>query len=358
MSASRPRSWWAACPLPHKTRAQPLRVELERLDLKPLLGADPAKTPAETSPKTPARPAAAKVSGQTPPPNGLGSATPITAAPAPSPLAGEGWREGADSKAPPRWADPRQAPALDLAVGRLHWADNDLGRLTLRAAATLRGLAIEELRLTGSPRIKLTGTGTWSQEDAGPRTRLDLDASSADLGELLRHLDYASYLEQAPGGVLARLSWPGGPADLNRAALEGEVEVKIGKGSLLEVDPGVGRVLGVLNLGALGRRLTLDFTDLFDRGFVFEGITGKLAIHAGGAELRDPLVIEGTAAEVRITGRANLIDETLDQVATVTPEPGWGGGPGQRHRRRSPGRRRRPAGRQGQWGRPRCDRSA
>ena len=310
--------------LPHKTRAQPLRVELERLDLKPLLGADPAKTPAETSPKTPARPAAAKVSGQTPPPNGLGSATPITAAPAPSPLAGEGWREGADSKAPPRWADPRQAPALDLAVGRLHWADNDLGRLILRAAATPRGLAIEELRLTGSPRIKLTGTGTWSQEDAGPRTRLDLDASSADLGELLRHLDYASYLEQAPGGVLARLSWPGGPADLNRAALEGEVEVKIGKGSLLEVDPGVGRVLGVLNLGALGRRLTLDFTDLFDRGFVFEGITGKLAIHAGGAELRDPLVIEGTAAEVRITGRANLIDETLDQVATVTPSlGGW-----------------------------------
>jgi uncharacterized protein (TIGR02099 family) len=310
--------------LPLKARVQPLRVELERLDLKPLLGADPAKTTAETSPKTPARPAAAKVSGQTPPPNGLGSATPITPAPAPSPLAGEGWREGADSKAPPRWADPRQAPALDLAVDRLHWADNDLGRLTLRAAATPRGLAIEELRLTGSPRIKLTGTGTWSQEDAGPRTRLDLDASSADLGELLRHLDYASYLEQAPGGVLARLSWPGGPADLNRAALEGEVEVKIGKGSLLEVDPGVGRVLGILNLGALGRRLTLDFTDLFDRGFVFEGITGKLAIHAGGAELRDPLVIEGSAAEVRITGRANLIEETLDQVATVTPSLGGG----------------------------------
>ncbi|MBP8290831.1 MAG: hypothetical protein KAX51_13700, partial [Chromatiaceae bacterium] len=121
-----------------------------------------------------------------------------------------------------------------------------------------------------------------------------------------------------------RLSWPGGPADLNLAALEGEVEVDIGKGSLLEVDPGVGRVLGVLNLGALGRRLTLDFTDLFDRGFVFEGITGKLGIHGGWVELRDPLVIEGSSAEVRISGRANLIDETLDQVATVTPSLGGG----------------------------------
>ncbi|MBP8290927.1 MAG: hypothetical protein KAX51_14190, partial [Chromatiaceae bacterium] len=186
--------------IPHKARAQPLRVELERLDLKPLLGED--KLDVAARPATP--------------------------------------------KEPPRRADPRQAPALDLAVDRLHWADNDLGRLTLRAAATPRGLAIEELRLTGSPRIKLTGTGAWTQEeDAEPRTRLDLEASSADLGELLRHLDYASYLEQAPAGVLARLSWPGGPADLNLAALEGEVEVDIGKGSLLEVDPGVGRVLGV-----------------------------------------------------------------------------------------------------------------
>ena len=100
--------------------------------------------------------------------------------------------------------------------------------------------------------------------------------------------------------------------------------MKIGKGSLLEVDPGVGRVLGVLNLGALGRRLTLDFTDLFARGFVFEGITGKLGIHGGWVELRDPLVIEGSAAEVRITGRANLIEETLEQVATVTPSLGGG----------------------------------
>jgi uncharacterized protein YhdP len=326
-SASRPRSWRAACPSPIRPEPSPWASNSSGWTSSPCW----ARTRPRPRPrllaeiKTPARPADRQ--GQwpdTPARGGWVRQLKPRLLQLPPPLRGRVGERGLHSRAPPRWADPRQAPALDLAVDRLHWADNDLGRLTLRAAATPRGLAIEELRLTGSPRIKLTGTGTWSQEDAEPRTRLDLDASSADLGELLRHLDYASYLEQAPGGVLARLSWPGGPADLNRAALEGEVEVKIGKGSLLEVDPGVGRVLGVLNLGALGRRLTLDFTDLFDRGFVFEGITGKLGIHAGGAELRDPLVIEGSAAEVQITGRANLIEETLDQVATVTPSLGGG----------------------------------
>ncbi|MFZ1536662.1 MAG: AsmA-like C-terminal region-containing protein [Chromatiaceae bacterium] len=264
--------------IPFRTRSQPLRAEFERLDLKPLLGYSKPNT----------------AGGPTTPKDSL-------------------MRD-----------DPRQAQPLELVVDQLRWSDNELGRLTLRAAATDQGLTIEELRLAGSPRIQLTGTGAWALENSEPWTRLDLDASTSDLGELLRHLDYASYLEQAPAGVLARLSWPGGPADLNLATLEGEVEVKIGKGSLLEVDPGVGRVLGVLNLGALGRRLSLDFTDLFDRGFVFEGITGKLGIHAGRVEMRDPLVIEGSAAEIRISGRANLIDETLDQVATVTPSLGGG----------------------------------
>ena len=152
--------------IPHKARAQPLRVELERLDLRPLLGADP--------PKTPARPA--------------------------------------ESKELPKWADPRQAPALDLAVDRLHWADNDLGRLTLRAAAAQWGLAIEELRADRLPPYQADGDGHL---DPGGRRALNTPGPGCQLrrvvGELLRHLDYASYLEQAPGGVLARLSWPGGP---------------------------------------------------------------------------------------------------------------------------------------------------
>lgn len=264
--------------IPIKPRSQPLRAEFERLDLKPLLG-------------------------QGRPESGAGPTAP---------------------REMPTREDPRQVQTLELAVEQLRWSDRELGRLTLNATATEQGLAIENLRLAGPPRVKLAGTGAWAQENAEPRTRLDLEGSTADLGELLRHLDYASYLEQAPATVLARLSWPGGPTDLNLATLGGEVEVKIGKGSLLQVDPGVGRVLGVLNLGALGRRLSLDFTDLFDRGFVFEGITGKLGIHAGWVELRDPLVIEGSSAEIKIAGRANLKDETLDQVATVTPRLGGG----------------------------------
>lgn len=264
--------------IPHQARAEPLRLELERLDLKPLLGDDMEPEPAR-----------------------------------PAPL-----------KQEPGTADPRQAHALDLAVERLLWSDNDLGRFTLRAVPTATGLAIDTIRLDGPTHLDLTGSGAWTRDGAASRTRLDFEASTGDLGQLLRHLDYASPLELAPAKAGAWLSWPGGPGDLALATLSGEVEVEIGKGSLLEVEPGVGRVLGVFNLGALGRRLTLDFTDLFDRGFVFEGIKGTMGIRDGWVETLDPLVMEGSSAEVRIEGRANLIDQTLDQVATITPSLGGG----------------------------------
>jgi len=219
--------------------------------------------------------------------------------------------------------DPHQLPDLDLVVDKLDWGGNELGRLTLMARPVEEGLAFDPIHLRGPSQLDLRAKGTWMAADPRPaRTRLELEASTADLGELLRHLDYISPVDEAPANAKAELAWAGGPHELALAELEGEITLDIGKGSLVDVEPGVGRVLGVMNLGALGRRLSLDFTDLFDRGFVFESIKGKLGIRAGQMEMLEPLVIEGSSAEVRLEGRANLLAHSLDQVATVTPSLG------------------------------------
>ena len=264
-----------------QSRAEPLRADIARLDLQPFLAATP-------------------------------------------PVAGT--KPGGDRRDTGP-ADPRRAWGLDLAVERLRWLDTELGRLSLRAEPQAAGLRIAEVRLTQPGRLDLQGRGEWVREEgetAGARMTLDLAARTGDLGDLLRHLGYVSPLAEAPAEVEARLTWPGGPGDLSPATLQGEIDLAIGKGSLLDVDPGMGRVLGVLNLGALGRRLTLDFTDLYDRGFVFQDIKGKLGLREGQVELVAPLLIEGTAADVKIEGRANLLDQSLEQVATVTPSLGGG----------------------------------
>ncbi|MBK1700890.1 AsmA-like C-terminal region-containing protein [Thiococcus pfennigii] len=88
-------------------------------------------------------------------------------------------------------------------------------------------------------------------------------------------------------------------------------------------DADIVRVLGILNLGALQRRLALDFSDLYGKGFSFERIDGELAIGSGSARI-DRFRITGPSGDIDIAGRADLIDGQLEQVVTVTPEIGSG----------------------------------
>jgi uncharacterized protein (TIGR02099 family) len=262
--------------VPDRPRSRPLEVALERLDLQPLIG----------GPKASAGSAAASA------------------------------RDAGG-------VDPRRSHTLELSVERLHWGDDGLGRLALKAIADPDGLAFPEIVLDGTPLMKVKGNGRWVVDGDGQTTDFDLEAAGGDLGEFLRHLGYESSLHQAAAKAQLQLSWPGGPGSLALPALAGRAEIEIGKGSLLDVEPGVGRMLGILNLSALQRRLSLDFSDLFEAGYSFERIYGRLAIADGEADIVD-LVIEGPSAEIRIEGKADLLAQRLEQVVTVTPSLGTG----------------------------------
>ena len=111
-------------------------------------------------------------------------------------------------------------------------------------------------------------------------------------------------------------------------------------GRLAEVEPGAGRVLGLLSIAELPRRLTLDFRDFFSKGFAFNRIGGDVRFASGQAR-SDNLVIDGPAAEIRIRGAADLRAQRYDhRSAAQDRQPadrGW----------RDHGRPRRRCGRRG-----------
>jgi uncharacterized protein YhdP len=90
-------------------------------------------------------------------------------------------------------------------------------------------------------------------------------------------------------------------------------------GQLLEVDPGVGRVFGLLSLQALPRRLILDFRDVFSKGFAFNRIAGDFDIRNGQA-VTSNLVMKGPAARITVAGRVGLAERDYDQRVTVIPD--------------------------------------
>jgi uncharacterized protein YhdP len=92
-------------------------------------------------------------------------------------------------------------------------------------------------------------------------------------------------------------------------------------GQLTELEPGAGRVLGLLSIAQLPRRLTLDFRDLFAKGLAFDRMHGDVRI-GGGQARSDNLAIEGPAADIHIRGAADLRAQQFDQTVEVYPKAG------------------------------------
>lgn len=216
--------------------------------------------------------------------------------------------------------DPASIPPLAIVVEALRFADAPLGRLELRTRPTSDGMRVESMQLR-SPAQSIDVDGAWTGRGAQSRTRMRVAADSRDIGGLLAGLGMAGRVDGGSGIARFEGTWPGSPAGFRLGELEGSLELALADGRLVEVEPGAGRVLGLLSIAELPRRLMLDFRDFFNRGFAFNRIDGRV-VFADGRAQGQGLVIDGPAAEIHIGGSADLRAQTYDQVIDVFPRTG------------------------------------
>ena len=115
--------------------------------------------------------------------------------------------------------------------------------------------------------------------------------------------------------------WAGSPGEFDARAVEGQLALDVQEGTLLEIEPGAGRVLGLLSLAQLPRRMMLDFRDFYSKGLAFDRIDGHVRLVQGIART-DDLTIDGPAAQIEIRGAADLQAQTFDQTVEVIPRAG------------------------------------
>jgi uncharacterized protein (TIGR02099 family) len=216
--------------------------------------------------------------------------------------------------------DPSKIPALDFVIDDLHFGDAVLGQATVRTRPVANGLQFDQLQAR-APKQSVDVTGNWLGRGANARTRLKADVKSQDFGALLAGFGFGGRLASGDGEAHLDATWPGSPAGFKIANLEGALSLVVKDGRLVEVEPGAGRVLGLLSVAQLPRRLMLDFRDFFSKGFAFNRIGGKVKFIAGQAR-SDDMNIEGPAAEIRIRGSADLRAQTFDQEIVVLPKSG------------------------------------
>ncbi|HEX6003678.1 MAG TPA: YhdP family protein [Burkholderiales bacterium] len=225
------------------------------------------------------------------------------------------------AEAPAERHDPskrgRELPAVDLVADEFQYKDKVLGKLELNATPVERDWRIDYLRLT-NPDATLNVEGLVQDMAGTPRTRTVLHLEARDIGKTLARLGYPEGVRRGTAKLEGRLAWPGAPHDFEYGALSGNVTLDASKGQFVKLEPGIGKLLGILSLQALPRRITLDFRDIFSDGLAFDNIVGEINIERGIAKT-DNFVILSPAARILMTGEVDLVRETQRLQVRVAP---------------------------------------
>lgn len=213
--------------------------------------------------------------------------------------------------------DPRQWPLFDIDCQRLLAADQELGHLQLRSARITDGQRLETLSINGG-KLDLTATGSWQRNAAGSSAALKFELGSSDAGAVLQALGYTPTLTAKSSRFTGELNWNAAPR-LDWQQASGRVRMDVENGALKAVEPGAGRVLGLLNLYAIPRRLLLDFRDVVSSGLGFDKLSGSFQLGEGQARTSD-MEISSTSLRMEIRGRIGLAARDFDQTVKVYPD--------------------------------------
>lgn len=229
-----------------------------------------------------------------------------------------GFNEPAKESAEPP-ADPAsELPALDVNAERFEFRGRWLGKLEIKAEPSGEEWRIQRLNITND-HAQFLSSGGWRRTAAGSITTLAVKLDAENLNATLGQFGYGDYLKRGNAHLEGTLVWPGLPHEFALARLAGSFNVEARRGQFARIEPGAGKLLGLLSLQSLPRRATLDFRDVFSDGFAFERIHGDVKV-ARGLLLTENFEISGPSAFVTLAGEVSLPQETQTLTMRVVPE--------------------------------------
>ena len=218
-------------------------------------------------------------------------------------------------------------PALDIIADEFVVKDLWLGKLELKATPQTQNWRIDQLVIAnGHARVDMDGLWQrYGDPFAAPRsgpvkslTTMNIKVDSSNLNALFGQFGFGDQMRGGRGGLEGKLSWPGHAYEFQTVNLSGAFKVSAERGQFAKIEPGAGKLLGLMSLQSIPRRLSFDFRDLFSEGYAFDKIEGDITI-ADGVMFAKKFEISGPAADVRMTGDISLPSERVNLTMTVAP---------------------------------------
>ncbi|MFI9654062.1 DUF3971 domain-containing protein [Guyparkeria sp. GHLCS8-2] len=222
---------------------------------------------------------------------------------------------------PPQAWDLVTLPTARFTVDSLTVDELRLGRLDLESRPENSHYRIDRVDWQPVPSLSVSGSGRVengvSEAPRGQRTRLSLSIAGNDLGTAIEAINGYSPIQ---GGRVdegqVTIAWPGSPSSFHVGRAAGNGRFLLSEGQLKGIDPGAGRLVGLMSLGALADRLRFDFRDVTREGLYFETLAGNWRLDRGRL-IVDPLELINPSLSALIDGELQLVDRRLDLTARI-----------------------------------------
>lgn len=208
--------------------------------------------------------------------------------------------------------------AKDVTVNRM-----PLGKISVKTATSRNGLSIKELRVQSS-RVDLRATGEWTQVGDAYRTRLQGGVTSPRVSALLTSLGMnASNFVASNGSSNFNVEWADAPYLPSTSTMSGKASLVLGEGRIVDIGKengakmDLGRMLSIFSLQTIPRRLALDFSDVFQKGYSFDSVRGDFTLKQGDLYTSN-LRFDGPVAKIDIDGRIGLKNKDYNFILSVT----------------------------------------
>ncbi|OAI18846.1 TIGR02099 family protein [Methylomonas koyamae] len=211
-----------------------------------------------------------------------------------------------------------ELPLIEIDSQQLLWRGVDLGKLKLRSERRPQGMHFKQIQLNKGGRT-MEFRADWTKLAGASVTQLSGRLTTDGFGQFLTELGYTDEIKETHADISINGGWSGAPHQFSLAGFDGTVQIDLSDGRISSIEPGFGRLLGLIAMEQWAKRLSLDFSDVYRQGFAFDRITGHFRFSNAQA-YTDDLVIDGVAAKLSLAGTADLAKKTVDHRVAVIPK--------------------------------------
>ena len=208
---------------------------------------------------------------------------------------------------------------INLNIRRLYFGNIYFGKIALSAVD--HGIKWGVNATISNPEIMHANIqGQWHKFPMKGVSHFNVIIDSDNFKKLLADFGYRPIIEANEVNMQMDLFWPGDLTDFSRKNIVGKLTIKVDKGIMIGVNPGItSRIFRLFSITSIIKMLSLNFKGLFSDDVNFMSIHGKLNV-SDGIIYTNNISIYGEFMKINIFGSINIIKETYSHILIIQPD--------------------------------------